>query len=140
MKVKEFIPIGNKYNFEAPIFSAKTKLKIKEAITEKDGLFDLNKMLITDPQNMFIVRVGGESMIDKNIFDGDLLLVDTKKNPKEGDIVVSSLNGEMTVKTFKVENGKGYLISANQKFLPIEIGDFYQFKIQGVVKHVIRDL
>ncbi|MDC1067908.1 S24 family peptidase [Candidatus Kapabacteria bacterium] len=138
MKVKEIIELNSKFDFEAPVFKASSKLKNKlsEQIT-KDTL-DLNKMLAPKPEDIYLVRVGGESMIDKKIYDGDVLIVDKNAKPKIDDIVISSLNGEMTVKTFKKENGRAYLVSANSQFFPIEISPLFQFKIQGVVKHVIR--
>lgn len=138
MKVKEIIELDRKYNFEAPVFKASSRLSNEIAQQIAKETIDLNKMLAPNPKDIYMVRVGGDSMIGEKIFDGDYLIVNRKQKPKHNDIVVSSLNGEMTVKTFKKENGKAYLESANSKFLPIEISDLFQFKIQGVVKHVIR--
>jgi DNA polymerase V len=87
-----------------------------------------------------MVHVNGESMIDENIDDGDILIVDSGAQPYDGKIVVASLNGELTVKTFREKKGRAWLISANKKFLPIEIGELVQFEIQGVVKHVIKKM
>lgn len=138
MKVKEIIELDQKYNFEAPLFKASSKIsnKVRKKIVKET--IDLNKMLAPNPKDIYMVRVGGESMIDKKIYDGDILIVDRKAKPKLNDIVISSLNGEMTVKTFKIENGRAFLESANSKFLPIQISPLFQFRIQGVVKHVIR--
>jgi len=79
-------------------------------------------------------------MINENILDGDILVVDRKETPRDGKIVIASLNGEMAVKKFKIIEGKVYLYSANEKFLPIEISGLMEFQIQGVVKHVIHNL
>lgn len=138
MKVKEIIELDSKYNFEAPIFNASSRISNKVASKIAKETIDLNKMLAPNPKDIYLVRVGGESMIDKKIYDGDILIVNRRENPKVGDIVISSLNGEMTVKTFRKENGRAFLESANSQFLPIEISPMFQFKIQGVVKHVIR--
>jgi DNA polymerase V len=138
MKVTDIIQLDSKFNFEAPIYSASGKIKNQMLDALKKETIDLNKLLLGNPKDKYLVRVSGESMIGDKIYDGDILIVDKAKNPKEGDIVVSSLNGEVTVKTFKVIEGKGYLISSNQKFFPIEIGDGFQFEIQGIVKHVIH--
>jgi len=138
MKVKEIIEIDSKYNFEAPVFNASSKISNRVASKIAKETIDLNKMLAPNPKDIYLVRVGGESMIDKKIYDGDILIVNRNQKPKENDIVISSLNGEMTVKTFKKENGRAFLESANSQFLPIEISPMFQFKIQGVVRHVIR--
>ena len=140
MKVTELINIDSKYNFEAPLLSAKTRQKLKESKLSEKELLDLNSILLQNPKDTFIVRVGGDSMIDKNIFDGDLLIVDSKRNAISGDVVIASMNNEMTVKTFKLMDGKAYLIAANERFLPMEISEFYQFQIHGVVRHVVRNL
>lgn len=138
MKVTDIIKLDSKFNFEAPIFSASGKIRNQMVDALKNETLDLNKLLLGDKKNKYLVRVSGESMIGDKIYDGDILIVDKSKTPKEGDIIISSLNGEMTVKTYKVIDGKAYLISSNNKFLPIEIGQDFQFEIQGVVKHVIH--
>lgn len=101
---------------------------------------DLNQLLAPQPNKLFIVQVTGESMIDENIFDGDLLLVDKYETPNDGKIIIASINGELVVKKLKKIDGKIYLFSANAKFLPIEILPLYNFQIQGVVKHVIHSV
>lgn len=139
MKVSKIIKIDKKYNFEAPVLKASTKLNknISERINSER--IDLNSLLIPKPDNVFLVKVNGDSMIGSKILDGDILVVDKKQKAKDGNIVISSLNGELTVKTFKIIEGKGYLVSSNEKFLPIELSEFFRFEIQGVVKHIIRN-
>lgn len=139
MKVSKIIKIDKKYNFEAPVLKASTKLNrnISERINSER--IDLNSLLIPKPDNVFLVKVNGDSMIGSKILDGDILVVDKKQKAKDGNIVISSLNGELTVKTFKMIEGKGYLVSSNEKFLPIELSEFFRFEIQGVVKHIIRN-
>ncbi len=139
MKVSKIIKLNKKYNFEAPLFKASTGLKksLNHQINKEN--IDLNQLLIPKPENCFLVKVNGDSMIGSKILNGDILVVDKNQKPKEDNIVVSSLNGELTVKTFKIIDGKPYLLSSNDKFLPIEISEFYKFEIQGVVKHIIRE-
>jgi len=138
MKVNNKVEIKQKFSFEAPILNAALKIKNKATELEQLDTIDLNEILAPDPKNIFMVKVNGESMIDENIFDGDVLLVKSGNSPKDGDVIISSLNGEMTVKTYRVIEKKTYLFSANKKFLPIEIFPFWQFEIQGIVKHVIH--
>jgi DNA polymerase V len=99
---------------------------------------DLNRHLAPEPDETFLVRVSGESMIDRNIYHGDILVVNRRETPADGKIVVAALNGEMAVKTYRVIDGEVYLYSANKKFLPIKIYPFMEFQVQGVVKHVIH--
>lgn len=101
---------------------------------------DLNAFLAPNPKNLYLVQVSGQSMINENIYNGDILIVDKNETPKDGKIVIASLNGDMFVKTLKIKSNKIYLYSANSQFLPIEILPDFNFKIQGVVKNVIHSL
>lgn len=140
MKVTKVVEVKPQYSFEAPVFHAKLRDRIKDRLEMVDESLDLSNLLVPIPRNTYLVRVSGESMIDKNIFSGDILVVDRNEQPRDGKIVVAALNGEMAVKEYREINGKVYLYSANKKFLPIEISPFWQFQVQGVVKHVIHDL
>ncbi len=139
MKASKLPQVKTHYKFEAPVVEAKIKKKLP-SLNDVRKLLDLNAYLAPQPENVFLVRVSGESMIDANIFDGDILVVDKSAKPGNGSIVIASLNGEMAVKYFRIINGKAYLISANNKFTPIKISELFHFEIQGVVRHIIRDL
>ncbi len=136
MKVKNIHNIKNKYHYEAPLIKAALNGKMTEI--NVDSILDINSIIAPHPNEIFLVRVSGESMINENIYDGDILVVNGKEQPKPGQIIISSLNGEMTVKKYQIVDDVIYLVSANEKFLPIKILDMFDFEIQGVVKHVIR--
>ena len=57
---------------------------------------DLNELCIQHPAATFFVRVQGESMIEGGIFPNDVLVVDRSLRAKHGDIVIASLESEMT--------------------------------------------
>jgi len=139
MKVKEILKLDSKFNFEAKLMNASSKTGSNLGLSPVEQL-DLQKILIGEKSEMMIVRVCGQSMIEKNINDGDLLIVESTTDAKQGDVVIASLNGELTVKTLMYENGKPILEAANKQFFPIEIGEFYQFEIQGIVRHVIKHI
>ena len=139
MKVNKVVEVKSHYSFEAPVVPAVIKTRLSTR-AEDLQLLDLNQYLAPHPGHIYLVRVSGESMIDENIFDGDLLIVDKKDKPADGNVVIAALNGEMAVKTFRIIEGKIYLVSANKKFLPLEITPYMEFQIQGVVKHVIHNM
>lgn len=139
MKAKNLIPVKSKYSFVAPVISAAIR-KGSSEVGSKYSLVDLNNLLAPKPHTSFMVRVSGESMKDEGIFEGDILIVDKSELPSEGKVVIAALNGELLVKTYREIEGKVYLFSANQKFLPIEIFPYSELSIQGVVKHVIHSL
>ena len=59
---------------------------------------DLNELCIQHPAATFFVRVQGESMVEAGIFPDDVLVVDRSLRAKHGDIIIASLESEMTVK------------------------------------------
>ena len=137
MKVRKIVELKSLFSFEAPILAAEG---LNANSTMLSQMFDLNSVLAPKPNDVYLVRVTGESMINEGIFDGDILVVNKNDKPKDGKVVIAALNGEMAVKTYREIEGKVYLFSANDKFLPIEILPFWQFDIQGVVKHVIHNV
>ena len=67
---------------------------------------DLNELLVKRPAATYFVRVQGDSMIGAGIFEGDLLIVDRSLRPADGDVIIASIDGEFTVKTLRLGNGK----------------------------------
>ena len=67
---------------------------------------DLNELLVKRPAATYFVRVEGDSMIEAGIHDGDLLVVDRSLRPASGDIIIASVDGDFTVKTLRLGNGK----------------------------------
>lgn len=101
-----------------------------------DSWYDVGPDVASNTENTFILRVRGESMIDAGINDGDLVIVDSKKTPKVGDVVVALVDNQNTVKTYMSKNGKYYLQAENPKF-----EDIYpegELIIQGVVTSLLR--
>ena len=107
---------------------------------------DLNDLLVKRPAATFFLRVQGDSMIARGIFDGDLLVVDRSLTPKSGDVVVVALDGEFTVKTLRIgicqtERGprkKFTLEPANDKYPSITIEPGHQLDLFGKVIAVIH--
>lgn len=140
MKVKKILDITSHYSFEAPLFRASIPTGASGIPAEDFASLDLNHYLLRKPDSTFFVRVRGESMIDKGIFDGDILIVDRSQTPQTDSVVVAGVDGEMAVKTLKIIDGQPYLYSANKQYLPIEIKPYMQFEIFGVVQFVIHRL
>lgn len=99
---------------------------------------DLGKYLIQNPTSTFMMRVKGNSMIDANIHDGDILVIDKSLKASDGMPVVCFLDGEFTVKTFKYTNKKAYLMPANSSFKPIEVTEEMDMRVWGVVVWILH--
>lgn len=96
----------------------------------------IDEYLIDRKESTYILEVKGESMIDAGIQEGDLVIVDRRQTPKEGDIVIAEVDGGWTMKYLRKKNGKTYLEPANKNFK--NIYPEYDLKIAAVVKGVIR--
>lgn len=107
----------------------------------RSASIDLNDVLIRDRNATYILRVSGSSMIDAGIADGDEIIVDRSIEPRDGSIVVASLDNEFTVKRFRIDpSGQGWLIAENPAYPPIPIPRESDFAIFGVVTRCIHHL
>ena len=86
----------------------------------------------------YVLRVRGDSMIDEQIRDGDMVIVEDRKTADNGEMVIALLRGsDVTLKKFYRDNGRVRLQPANPALQPIFV-DAAQVKIQGVVVGVMR--
>jgi repressor LexA len=91
------------------------------------------------PRADYLLRVRGMSMKDIGIYDGDLLAVHTTREARNGQVVVARLGDEVTVKRFKREGDKVWLMAENPEFAPIEVNlDEQDLVIEGLSVGVIR--
>jgi SOS regulatory protein LexA len=87
----------------------------------------------------FALRVRGDSMIEENIQDGDIIVVNSQKTAENGQMVVALIDGNYaTVKKFFREPDFIRLEPANPQFKPIFIKTPDRIQIQGVVRGLIR--
>ena len=86
----------------------------------------------------YVLRVRGDSMIDEQIRDGDMVIVEDRKTADNGEMVIALLRGsDVTLKKFYRDNGQVRLQPANPALQPILV-DAAQVQIQGVVVGVMR--
>ena len=100
---------------------------------------DLNSHLITNAPATFIIRVQGKSMINAGIYDGDLLIVDKSKDPRNFSTVIANINEELVVKTLIKEKGVNYITSGSKSASDkINLTENPEIIIWGVVTYVIH--
>ena len=97
-----------------------------------------NFVVVQNPASTFFVRVEGDSMIGAGIFSGDVLVVDRSIIAKDGSIVVAAVFGELVVKRLFARNDEYALVSENEAYKPITIGDNDECFIWGVVVGSVR--
>jgi repressor LexA len=88
----------------------------------------------------FLLRVQGMSMRDAGILDGDLVAVHRTPDVRTRQIVVARLDNEVTVKRYRQEGHRVWLMPENPEFAPIQVDLREQsLAIEGVVVGVVRD-
>ena len=116
---------NNEYNMpdnlvRVPMLGKVTAGSPIEAIEKPDEFFDLPVSLVPKEEKVFVLEVSGESMINKGIYDGDVVIVQEQKNARNGDIVVAmNDNDEVTLKTFYKEKDHIRLQPENDTMEPI---------------------
>ena len=101
---------------------------------------DLNEQLIRNKPATFFMKVSGGSMINAGIFDGDIVIVDRSVKPANGKIVIAVIDGEMLIRRYEKTINRLRLIPETPKLAAIDVSEFMDFKIWGVVICVIRSL
>lgn len=74
-------------------------------------------------EELFALKVRGQSMIDAGVFDGDVVIVRKSAYADNGQIVVALIEDEATVKTFYREDGHFRLQPENSTMEPIIVDD-----------------
>jgi repressor LexA len=99
-------------------------------------LIDVDTLGIKPTTRTFGLKVQGDSMIGKSIIDGDTVIVEHGIEPRSGDVVAALIDGQVTLKTFVLQQGKPYLRAENPRYpklIPQE-----ELQIQGVMVALVR--
>lgn len=103
-----------------------------------EKILDINDLVVKNPTSTFFVRVQGDSMIGAGIFNGDVLVIDRSKDAEDGSIVVAAVNGELVVKRLSIKGNEHLLVSENEIYAPIAIGEGEECFVWGVVVGSVR--
>ena len=101
---------------------------------------DLNEQLIRNKPATFFMRVSSSSMINAGIYDGDIVIVDRSLKPQNGKIVIAVIDGDMLIRRYEKTMNSLRLIPETPKLSPIDVSEFMDFKIWGVVVYIIRNV
>ncbi|WP_445772906.1 LexA family protein [Shewanella sp.] len=127
MRVFPFIPI--------PASAGISGFESPAAEYSQLGL-SLDELLILHPSSTFIGVAQGDSMQGAGIFDGDLLIVDRHITAQHGAVIVANFNGEFVCKI--LDKHRRLLLSSNDKHQAVQIHDYDEFCIEGVVIRSVR--
>jgi len=101
---------------------------------------DLNEQLIRNKPATYFFRMKGDAMTSAGIFDNDVLIVDRSIKLTTGKIIVAVLNGELLVRRFHKNFTSAFLIPENDRYKTINLAEFTDFQLWGVVTYVIHQV
>lgn len=96
---------------------------------------DLEALDIRPNARTFALKVRGDSMIDAQIANGDVVIIEARE-PRVGDIVAALIDGQTTLKRFMSRDGELYLRAENPKYP--DLIPLHGLTIQGVMRAVVR--
>jgi repressor LexA len=103
----------------------------------RQGFITLDRRFIPS-EDVFFLKVKGDSMVGRCITEGDFVLVNPRQDPKDNDIVAARLGEDATVKTYKKRNGTIVLEAANPAERDITVQPGMDFGVLGVICGVFR--
>jgi len=103
---------------------------------ERRDVISLDEYLVNRPDSSFLLSVQGDSMIGEGIKDGDWVIVERGREPRNGDIILAEVDGEWTMKYFRKEGKNIVLEAANPQYAPIY--PRRELRVGGVITAVIR--
>ena len=109
-----------------------------ETIENSDENIQVPLNLISSNKKNYVLKVEGDSMVNKGIVDGDKAIIEFTNNAENGDIVVALINDQdVTLKKLKKDKDKIHLIPANDNY-KTQTFNSTEIKIQGKLKGIIR--
>ena len=99
-------------------------------------VLSMDAYLVTKPDSSFLLRVTGDSMTGAGIMEGDLVVVERDRQPKNGDIVLAEVDGQWTMKYLRRRGKDVVLEAANPAYPAIYPKD--ELKIGGVITASVR--
>lgn len=103
-----------------------------------DRGIDLNEQLVRNKPATFFMRVTGNSMINACIHDGDIVIVDRSIKPQSGKVIIAIVDGEMLIRRFEKTMNRIRLVPETSNLSPLEISEYSDFAVWGVVTYVIK--
>jgi len=123
---------------EIPVFN---EIAAGSPILMNDSMEDvyyLPKEWIRTNKDVFMLKIRGDSMINRNINDGDYVVISREQSVKNKDIVAVEFAGEATLKTLKIQEDNIMFAPENEKYDPIIVGEYDEFNILGVAIGIIK--
>lgn len=106
-----------------------------------EAALSLDELTEIRAPSTYLVRVGGDSMIERGIYSGDVLVVNRALDAVSGDVVIACVRGEFTVKELSWKPGhRPVLLPANPKYQPVQLDEGDELDLFGVATYCLHKL
>lgn len=129
-------PIAKKEMIDIPIIGKVQAGQPILAVENIEDYFTIPLNFVRGKNDLFILKISGESMIEAGIYDGDLAIIEKASYAENGEIVVALIENEATIKRFYKEEGRIRLQPENHTMEPIIVNDC---QILGKLKGIYRE-
>lgn len=91
------------------------------AVENVESYISVPAMMSSDSDELFALKVRGDSMIEDHIVDGDIIVVRKQSSAEHGQIIAALIGDEATVKRLDLRVKPPRLLPANPNYQPIEL-------------------
>lgn len=138
--IKEFLIYDFEENYYVSSDKPLDRQKQQYSLGNNEKFIMFSSLLNLDEGQITFVRVEGDSMVNANINDGDIVVVKNSDSANSGDIIVANVNGNYYIKRYFVVEEQLWLCSENSKYEPILIPNNANFIVFGIVCNVIKKI
>ena len=136
--IESSIPKKNSQLINLPLLGNIAAGSPIEAIENTNDNIEVPKNLVSENKKNYVLKVNGNSMLNKGIVDGDKAIIEYCNDADNGDIVVALINdNEVTLKKLKKEKDKIHLVPENDNY-KVQSFNSDEIRIQGKLKGIIR--
>ncbi len=112
-------------------------LEAVEDVSNREKMGVPTFLINSRPNDHYVLRVVGESMIDEGIHDGDFVVVQRRERAEPGEMVVALIHDEATLKRFYPEGDMVRLQPAHPTMAPIRV-PAADVRVRGIVVGLMR--
>lgn len=131
-KIPDGVFLATKSKRKTPLALSSLSAGEPSEICEDYELLDINELITGGKEGIVSYHVTGDSMRE-DIKPGDVVFADPYRQPENGDVIVSRINGKNNIKIYKSNSNKLFLVSKNKAYPAREVTAIDDFHILGVV-------
>jgi SOS-response transcriptional repressor LexA len=122
------------------------KRTFRDLKEEELELISLDEYVANGKSDIYYIRIIGNATADLDVFDGDLLVVDRQRMPKDGNLVISQIGDDVLIHAYKRLKGDIYLATSNgekvvqSKHKPVFVPKSKESIVWAIVTHIVRNV